>query len=783
MKGSVFIIIMLASCQLLGQNVIFTWARQMGGTTYDAAHAVVHDNLGNVYTTGQFTGTADFDPGPGVNMLTSYGGADVFVTRFDAAGNFTWAIQMGGTENDWGSSIAIDLSGNLYITGTFSGTADFDPGAGNYLLTSFGAYDVFVCKMNTGGLHTWTRQMGGTENDVSATITTDASGNVFSTGIFYGTADFDPGAGVFNLTNSGVYDNYVSKLDGNGNFLWALIAGGDGEGVPSVAVDNTGNAYVGGAFGGTYDFDPGPGINNLSSGGGTDIFASKYSPGGNLIWARKMSGVSYENGYAIAVSPAGNVFITGDFLETVDFDPGPGIYNLTSSGNYDVFICKLTTNGDFAWARRLGGLGIEQGLSITTDAVENVYTAGNFREPADFDPSACEYELSPATNGFDDIFVSKLDINGDFLWAKGMGGPGTDYAFCISRLSTGPIYTAGVFSQVADFDPAPGIYNLTSFGDADAFVHKLSPCTNSTSSTLTQTSCGPYFLNCRTYTMSGIYTQVIQNAMGCDSVITLNLTIGPITGTAMSASACSSYTWNGQTYSLSGNYSDTLVAANGCDSIVTLQLTILGIRTDSITRSICNGQQYEGYTSSGIYIDTLVAANGCDSIRTLFLTVVNAPTPDLGPDKGICPGDTLLLSPGVFSSYAWQDGSTGNSISVTQPGAYSVIVTNNCGTGTDEIFVTDGICTIWFPSAFSPNNDGRNDTFRSLGKVNPDEYRLLVYNRWGQMVFSTNNPAKGWDGTLNGKKQDAGVYVWFCTFKSINNSESVEMKGTILLIR
>ena len=119
-----------------------------------------------------------------------------------------------------------------------------------------------------------------------------------------------------------------------------------------------------------------------------------------------------------------------------------------------------------------------------------------------------------------------------------------------------------------------------------------------------------------------------------------------------------------------------------------------------------------GYIVDGTYVDTLIAANGCDSIRTLHLTVSPRLAPDLGIDKNLCSGDSVLLYPGQFTNYSWQDGSTQSHITVKQSGLYSVTVMDNCGSARDEIMVTEANCDIYFPSAFTPNNDGKNDMLK-----------------------------------------------------------------------
>jgi len=792
MKGVLFIIpITLTATILQTQNVSFNWAKQMGGPgSQSQGHSIATDASGNVYTTGAFNGTVDFDPGAGVFNLTSGVNGlspDIFISKLSAAGDLIWAKQMGagtGTGSGGGYSIAVDASGNVYTTGFFGGTVDFDPGPGSFNLTSSG--EIFISKLDVAGNFVWAKQMltiAAISRD--RLIVVDAAGNVYTAGTFAGTVDFDPGAGVFNLISAGFRDIFVSKLDAAGNFVWAKQMGGPGLADDArgytIAIDGSGNIYTTGTFGGTVDFDPGTGVFNLSSADAEDIFVSKLDAAGNFVWAKQMSGIGDGAGFSIAVGASGNVYTTGDFSGTVDFDPGAGVFNLSSAGA-DIFVSKLDAAGNFAWAKQMGGISDNVGFSIAVDASENVYTTGYFSGTVDFDPGVCMFNLNSAGAG--DIFVSKLDAAGNFAWAKQMGGSGGDLANSIAVDVSGNVFTTGYFSGIVDFDPGTGIYNLSSFGEYDIFVHKMSPCTNSTSSIITVTACNTYTLNCETYTSSGVYRQILSNAAGCDSIVTLNLTIGNSNSAFnFNERACNSYFWNGQTFTISGTYVDTLSAANGCDSIVTLLLTITSKSFTNINQAICPGQSYLGYTKSGTYIDTLIAANGCDSIRTLQLSMQQKPAPDLGADKNICPRDILILYPGQYSTYLWQDGSSQDSITVKQPGLYAVMVTNNCGSARDEIVITDGICDIFFPNAFTPNNDGTNDLFNALGAHTLNDFHLIVYSRWGQVVFETNDYTKGWDGNFKGKILDTGVYVWYCTFKKSSNQENIVMKGSVTLIR
>ncbi|MBK9048955.1 MAG: SBBP repeat-containing protein [Bacteroidetes bacterium] len=156
----------------------FGWAASFGNTSYDRGHSLTLDSLGNVYTSGYFQGTTDFDPDTSVFNLTSFGGSDLFVSKLDSAGHFIWAIQIGGISSDGGNSIVVDDSGFIYVTGNFNDTADFDPKGGIFNMVSAGSNDIFVCKLDSVGNLVWAKQMGGTGTDIGTSVCLDPWGNV-----------------------------------------------------------------------------------------------------------------------------------------------------------------------------------------------------------------------------------------------------------------------------------------------------------------------------------------------------------------------------------------------------------------------------------------------------------------------------------------------------------------------------------------------------------------------------------------------------------------------------
>ncbi len=477
MRKSIIVIILniITITSIYAQD--FEWAKQIGGTSFDNGYSIKTDNSGNVYITGSFWNTVDFDPdSSGVYNLTSAGNSDIFIQKLDSAGNFIWAKRMGGPSYDVGLSIAIDNYGNVYVTGSFRNTVDFNPGSGVFMLSSVGDKDIFVQKLDSAGNFIWAKRMGGGSPDNGRSITVDNSGNVYTTGSFYGATDFDPGIGYFNLVSAGGDDIFIQKLDSTGNFIWAKRMGGTSNDIGTfITLDSIGNIFTTGSFRNVVDFNPGSGSYMKASAGGDDIFIQKLDSAGSFIWTKTMGGASMEEGRSIAIDNDGNVHIAGWFGDTVDFDPGSGVYNLMSAGGWDIFIQKLTSTGNFIWAKRMGGTSTDWVHSIVTDDFGNVYTTGSYRAVADFDPGIGVHNLS--TSGYENIFIQKLDNVGNFVWVEGYGAAGYDIGQSITIDNTGYIYITGHFNGTVDFDyvSGNGNSNFTSAGNADVFILKLSP--------------------------------------------------------------------------------------------------------------------------------------------------------------------------------------------------------------------------------------------------------------------------------------------------------------------
>lgn len=385
---------------------ILRWAYCLGGPGDDVATGVAVDAGGTVYLTGSFQGVADFDPSVRTRTFQAAGGSDVFACAINARGDLLWAANAGGAGDDTASGVAVDAAGNVVVVGDFAGAADFDPGPGTLRLTSLGPRDAFLWKLRPDGSLFWAVQADGSGGDDTAAGVTVDGDAVYVTGAFRGTADFDPGPGVLDLTGAGGRDVFVWKLTGLGGLVWARRAGGAGDDV-GLSLARLGlNLFVTCSFTATTDFDPGSGLSELQSAGDRDAFVwALTAASGDLVWARRLGGPGPDVGTAVAADADG-IAVVGDFQDTADFDPGSGLLLRTSAGGTDAFLARLDAAGNRQWARPLGGTGDDHARGVALDS-RGVSFAGTFATTAAFDPGDGERLLSgvgPAT-----LFVARVN--------------------------------------------------------------------------------------------------------------------------------------------------------------------------------------------------------------------------------------------------------------------------------------------------------------------------------------------------------------------------------------
>jgi hypothetical protein len=632
----------------------YEWTRSWGAFS---AEDITIDEFGNTYAVSYGNQTVNFSWSgniPGVNTCGA-------VTKTDANGNLIWVkfFSQLMISNNSGAfckpSAVVYKNGNLFITGIFTGAIDFDPSGNEVGVGGYG--NCFICKLNSDGDFQWASGFGSGGSQ-AIDIDVAPNGDIAITGWMQSPFFF---AGE-NLNYTSGYDIFLVKYTSNGIADWGQSFGSpnsnqeSGNSVKFLA-DNS--ILLLADFTGTIDLNYGAQVSNVTSNGLIDLFLLKLSNSGTYINSCSFGGTDYDTGQFLAVDDQQNIIITGRKYGTVDFDPGNSSFNLAATGA-NAFITKLTTNLQFVWAKELvAQLNSSMGFSIATDQSNNIYITGIAAGNVDFDPSANGvYYLSSVVNSITNTFILKLNSNGIFIWAGILNNLGP--AFPISNYSyynqpsriladNQKIYCSGQFAGPVDFNPDINIVNninssvtQTGIGSQTAFILKLGQCAP-TSSTQTVNACSSYTwpLNNQTYTTSGIYSDTLVNTAGCDSIVTLNLSINAPTTNNTTVASCNSYNWNGNIYTSTGVYNQVLSTTGGCDSTVTLNLTITNTPAAIVT------------SPDGITLNANIVPNA--TYQWIYCS-------DLTP-----------ISNQTQSQFIPQIN-----------GLYAVIVTNTCGSDTSE---------------------------------------------------------------------------------------------------
>lgn len=472
------------------------WARSAGSSNFtDMALGISTDASGSVYASGFFAGTVDFNPGAAVASRTAQALTDGFIWKLNSSGLFLRVSVLAGNGSERVNDVAVDDAGNAYATGRFDDSADFDPNGGATIMfadaTLGGNYDGFVWGLNSSGTLRFARRFGGGLYDTGEAVAIDAVGNVYTTGRFTYSANFNPGGGggTLNAFGDSGGDAFVAKHDSVGEFEWAKrIGGGEtddwGRG---IAVDGSRNVYVTGQFAGIATLNP-DGFYLVGSAGGTDGFLTKLDTNGQFVYAAKFGGTGNDSGRGVAVDGLhGNVYVAGDFRNTVDFNPGAPVENRTSTGDSDAFVLRLTQPASpLLWALKLpDDVSTDEGRHVGTDGFGNVYIAGLLRGAGDLDPTGAFDGYGPIGSA-PDVFVAKFAPDGTFLWSRVATHRETDIGLGTEDIGGlavdffGNVVVVGTFQTDADILDFPNTdEDLTSDGlYSDAFIWKLDPFGN-----------------------------------------------------------------------------------------------------------------------------------------------------------------------------------------------------------------------------------------------------------------------------------------------------------------
>ncbi len=458
-KIALYVMIFISSI-INSQNASFEWAVGAPGTGFsDLGKSIALDSQGNSYITGTFEGTATF----GSTTLSTDNASfddDIFVAKLNAAGQYVWAVRAGGNRQydmDESNCIKVDSEGNSYITGKFEGTASF----GNIQLTSQSSQgDIFVAKLNPEGIFLWAVRAGGYGASVGTSLALGADGDIYVSGSISNTSYF----GNTTINPPNFHAVFIAKLNQSGNFVWVSTANpteiNANNIITSLSTDPQGNTYITGQINRSITI----GQTTLTATAvGGDIFVAKVNNAGQFQWAVRAGNTSYSKGTSIATDIEGNSYVTGLFDSPINF----GNISINASGSLSTFVVKINTIGIFVWGTKIDNTftsyaGYANGSKITVDNRGNSYVSGYFDSQITINGTTLA--------GYGDIYITKLNNSGSFMWAVKAGGPynGDDVNGIVCD-NNGNAFITGRFQRSATF----GDKSLTS-QNVDIFTAKIS---------------------------------------------------------------------------------------------------------------------------------------------------------------------------------------------------------------------------------------------------------------------------------------------------------------------
>lgn len=612
-------------------TLTYNWTKNWGDASGDASAVdMAVDRWGNLYVSGQFSGTVNFDPAgadSSATVTSSNHTVDAYLVKLDANGHYQWAKTWGtsagacggpasrGCGREAANSVVVDASGDAYVAGLFQNTVNFGNGHTAISNAPNGSNNIFFTKFAADGTNQWVRAWGGATGGEAYSLALDATRGYayvqgdWSTNPPTGTVDFNPGGPDGQRANHGFFDAFLVKYDLNGNFQWVRTWGGsqydDGTG---VAVDEaTGNVYVCGMYGSQdINFDPAgtsAGLGHPSSDNNlvlVDVFFTAFDADGNWRWVRTWGGPGYvDAGSAPAVDHAGNVYAIARFgCQSCNFKVGangpitPGIV-YTASGPFDMAISKFDANGNYLWSQARGGPLIDQPTSLVVDEANNVYVAGMVERIVG---GTLFNQVITSTTAF-----SKFSADGTFQWEKTWGGTGDDSPGGIALDGADNLYIPGQFQHTIDFNPGSGVDNIPARGVLDA--------------SLTQ-----YLAETPITAMAG---GVVTVTTGVTTIMTFPTTVAPITITENLTN----------TQPVSGNLTvlGLAIIVHATDVTGTAVVNLTSPFTVTIHYTPADGARFDGYTLQVYYWDAQTSAwQAIDTTVDTTMRTLTAQTSRLG---------------------------------------------------------------------------------------------------------------------------------------------------------
>jgi gliding motility-associated-like protein len=824
-----------------GQKVRPAWVDNFTGSSgYSQTTYLSIDNQNNIYITGQYQGTVDFDPSPGVKTLTSAAQPNIFIGKYKSDGTLIWVESIAGNGPNYPYSLTTDKDGNVTIVGSFNSTTlDADPGPGVHNLNNPSKYTAaFIVHLDSNGNFLWANSFAGLGSNGANRVAADSQDNVVVTSAFAQMLT----VGDSTYEANGASDGLIIKYGASGNLLWSIWLRGGNSGDDDtwgVAVDSENNIVISGLIDSAVNFNPlgSPYYLNTGNQFFYDSFVAKYSPAGELIWVDGINlGTSFYAQTAISVDTKNNIYFSSPFDRSITF----GSTTLNSGANIGVNFCfaRYSPAGVLEFAKSLGGVGnFAPSSFMSTDANSDIYLTGYFTGPINFNPNPGTPKiLSP--HGRQDIFVAKYDSTGNYQYAFNIGSANCTSAFGagIGVDGNGNVDLAGGFCSTVNFDPGTcSTAFVTASTPEDAFLVQYAS-TAIANNTIVTPATSAFCLSGTPATITGslpvggnnMYAYQWQsssdsvNFNNLTNTNTINYLPPPLTVTTFyrriaSSDTCSiPDTSNIVTLSISTPPSapvvDNTSACPGSTATIPVISPAQGLTYSWYASATSDTLLFSGssfvtpaLTASATYYVAAVNKAGCISGRTPAIVSLLQPLP-----APVVVVDSTTISSITFSWTA-VNGANGYQVSTNNGQTYSAPTTGVTGLATtisglqpDQsiTLVVEAIAgqtcqssaassdvtgttlttnIVYVPNVFTPNGDGINDQVHVHGDA-IKTMNFYIYDQWGELLFTSTNVQNGWDGTYRGKKEPVGVYVYYLQ-AVMNNGQIVNKKGTITLLK
>ncbi len=427
------------------------WLKSFFAYSFNANLSV--DKNDNIYVSLEMRDSIDMDLGPGQHWVKSEANqGGIVIGKYSKFGDLLWTGLLSGDISSQGLSLSFDKDFNMYFSGRFEDTIDVDPSNNISKIVSNGQLDFFVIKLNSTGGLVWAKNFGSTNLDFISSSIADSKGNVFLTGNFRGNMDFDPGNGTDIRSITGNTDLYLIKLNANGEYQWGLQFGADQSSGYSLNLDPYENVILSGQYVSSSNFNPKGTAKNHTSFGNRDFFVARYNQNGLLIHSFTGGGTQYDLGMSVTYVKDYGFYLFGNFRGTATFDANDISKNMTSTSSVAHFAARYDTTGKCLWRLQMPVYGSEflYYNSVLPDKNGNAYVIADFNLKLDMDPGSDSLMFTSA--GSADVFIRKLNSQGDLLWAKKIGSKGLEdiHGACLDNNEN--LILLGTFSDSCLFE-------------------------------------------------------------------------------------------------------------------------------------------------------------------------------------------------------------------------------------------------------------------------------------------------------------------------------------------